>query len=84
MLSRGNNGLVIWRGTITLSTMGFGKFDEALADEFSRKLLAQLRDDGLVKLSGNEVRMPAEQPERAKAPPSPQVGLDAQAQSSTH
>lgn len=52
------NGRVIWRGTTMLKTLGFGKFDEELADEFARKLLVQLNEDGLIKFKGAEVVMP--------------------------
>lgn len=47
----------IWRGTIMLKAFGFGVSEDDFADEFSRKLLKQLNEDGYIKLKGAEVQM---------------------------
>jgi hypothetical protein len=38
----------IWQAEISLQTMGFGKFDEKLADEIAVKLLQKMRNDNIV------------------------------------
>ena len=45
-----SQGQVVWRGSILFGTMGYGKYDAALADELAGKLLGQLRHDGVIQL----------------------------------
>ncbi|HJV76387.1 MAG TPA: hypothetical protein VJ654_19350 [Noviherbaspirillum sp.] len=49
----------LWRGTIIGKTMGFGKFDEEVADRFASKILTQLNEDGIIKLNKPTIDMPA-------------------------
>lgn len=37
-----------WRGDIRLHTLGFGKFDEGVANDVASKVLERLRSDGLL------------------------------------
>ncbi|GEM_PF-6806515 len=48
------NTPIVWRGSILLSTLGFGKFDAALADQLAAKLLEQLRHDGVITPAANQ------------------------------
>ena len=58
---------VLWTGEINLGTMGFGDFDEALADEFAKKLLTQLSQDRVIRLSSAEIQMPRASTESSSA-----------------
>ncbi|MEO8152969.1 MAG: hypothetical protein ABI605_07860 [Rhizobacter sp.] len=44
-----SNGVIVWRGEVTLRTPGGGKFDAALADDLANKLLIELSGDGVIK-----------------------------------
>jgi hypothetical protein len=44
----------IWSADIRLHTLGFGKFDEKLAEDVAVKLLTQLRSDGVISLPEGE------------------------------
>lgn len=46
----------IWSADISLHTLGFGKFDEKLAENVAVKLLTQLRSDGVISLPEGEPR----------------------------
>lgn len=48
----------LWSADIRLHTMGFGKFDDQLAEDIAVKLLAQLRADGVVSLPEGEPKRP--------------------------
>jgi hypothetical protein len=53
--------LEIWSGSILLAK-SIAEFDEATADELSRKLLLQLNKDGMIKLADTDIKIPKSSP----------------------
>lgn len=46
-----------WYADINMHTLGFGKFDEKVADDIAVKLLERLREDGLVSFAEGAPRV---------------------------
>jgi hypothetical protein len=42
--------IVTWRAEVRMATMGFGKFDEKVADSVATQMLERLRADGIAQL----------------------------------
>ncbi len=47
---------VLWQADIRLATLGFGKFDNKVADDLSLQMLEKLRSDGIAKVSAGPLR----------------------------
>ena len=47
---------VLWQADIRMATLGFGKFDNKVADEISVQMLEKLRNDGIATVSGGPLR----------------------------
>lgn len=45
-------GSLVWRAEIHMATLGFGKFDDKVADRIAIQMLEKMREDGIVRLPG--------------------------------
>jgi len=52
-----NAQAISWYADITMHTLGFGKFDDKVANDIAIKLLERLRDDGLIALAERAPRL---------------------------
>lgn len=48
----------IWNGSISVTKAGLGRIDETVADGFTKDLLIQLNNDGIIKLRNAEPNLP--------------------------
>jgi hypothetical protein len=48
--------IVTWRAEVQMATMGFGKFDERVADSVATQMLERLRSDGIAQLPEGSFR----------------------------
>jgi len=46
----------VWRAEIRLATLGFGKFDQKVADDVASQLLDKLRSDGIARIPDGPIR----------------------------